>query len=293
MALRHWRPPAAAGSQSPYLVMLGRINWKKRIDIALEAVKLVDGIRLVIAGGDDDGLAAALRARAAALGVAERVEFVGPVAGLRKRQLLQGALALLMPSLSENFGNSALEAMAEGTPVIVVPAGGHRGQRRGIGWRIRRGARARRHSPMPSGNCRRTRTCGRGWVSGRGRRSPRSFRGRRSARAWRTSIARSWMRFSDAPDASRLSMLDQITPLILTLDEEANIERVLARLRWAREVVVVDSGSSDATRACWRASRTCAASSTSSRATPRNGTSGSPRRASRRIGSWRSMPTTC
>jgi glycosyltransferase involved in cell wall biosynthesis len=43
-------------------------------------------------------------------------------------------------------------------------------------------------------------------------------------------------------------MLDQITPLILTLDEEDNIERVLARLKWAREVVVVDSGSSDATR---------------------------------------------
>jgi glycosyltransferase involved in cell wall biosynthesis len=43
-------------------------------------------------------------------------------------------------------------------------------------------------------------------------------------------------------------MLDQITPLILTFDEEANIERVLSRLGWAREVVVVDSGSTDATR---------------------------------------------
>ena len=43
-------------------------------------------------------------------------------------------------------------------------------------------------------------------------------------------------------------MLDQITPLILTLDEEANIARVLAKLGWAREVVVVDSGSTDATR---------------------------------------------
>ena len=43
-------------------------------------------------------------------------------------------------------------------------------------------------------------------------------------------------------------MLDQITALILTLDEEDNIERVLERLGWAREVVVVDSGSSDATR---------------------------------------------
>ena len=45
-----------------------------------------------------------------------------------------------------------------------------------------------------------------------------------------------------------MSMLGKITPLILTLNEEANIERVLARLGWAREIVVVDSGSSDATR---------------------------------------------
>jgi len=113
--------PKQQGPQPPYLVMLGRINWKKRIDTALEVVKLVDGVRLVIAGRDDDDLAAALRDRAATLGVGEHVEFAGPVDGLRKRQLLQGALALLMPSLSENFGNSALEAMAEGTPVIVVP----------------------------------------------------------------------------------------------------------------------------------------------------------------------------
>lgn len=44
-------------------------------------------------------------------------------------------------------------------------------------------------------------------------------------------------------------MHDRITPLILTWNEEANIGRVLDKLRWAREVVVVDSGSTDATRA--------------------------------------------
>lgn len=42
-------------------------------------------------------------------------------------------------------------------------------------------------------------------------------------------------------------MLDQITPVILTRDEEANIERTLAQLEWAREVVIVDSYSTDAT----------------------------------------------
>lgn len=42
-------------------------------------------------------------------------------------------------------------------------------------------------------------------------------------------------------------MLDRITPLILTRDEEANIGRTLAQLSWAREVIVLDSMSGDAT----------------------------------------------
>lgn len=42
-------------------------------------------------------------------------------------------------------------------------------------------------------------------------------------------------------------MLDRITPLILTRDEEANIGRTLGQLSWAREVVVIDSLSTDAT----------------------------------------------
>ncbi|HVG22701.1 MAG TPA: glycosyltransferase family 2 protein [Thermoanaerobaculia bacterium] len=47
-------------------------------------------------------------------------------------------------------------------------------------------------------------------------------------------------------------MLADITPLVLTKDEEPNIGRTLAQLAWAREVVVVDSFSSDATVAIAR-----------------------------------------
>lgn len=42
-------------------------------------------------------------------------------------------------------------------------------------------------------------------------------------------------------------MLEQITPLILTYNEAPNIARTLDSLRWAREVVVVDSFSTDDT----------------------------------------------
>jgi glycosyltransferase involved in cell wall biosynthesis len=52
----------------------------------------------------------------------------------------------------------------------------------------------------------------------------------------------------DLPRAqSRTLMLDQITPLVLTFNEAPNIGRTLAPLRWAREVVVVDSLSTDDT----------------------------------------------
>jgi glycosyltransferase involved in cell wall biosynthesis len=42
-------------------------------------------------------------------------------------------------------------------------------------------------------------------------------------------------------------VLDEITPVIIARDEEANIGRTLSCLTWAREVVLVDSGSTDRT----------------------------------------------
>ena len=42
--------------------------------------------------------------------------------------------------------------------------------------------------------------------------------------------------------------LAEVTPVILTRDEEVNIERTLAQLAWARQVLVVDSESTDRTR---------------------------------------------
>jgi glycosyltransferase involved in cell wall biosynthesis len=43
-------------------------------------------------------------------------------------------------------------------------------------------------------------------------------------------------------------MLNQITPLILTFNEAPNIARTLSKLAWARDVVIVDSHSTDGTR---------------------------------------------
>ena len=44
-------------------------------------------------------------------------------------------------------------------------------------------------------------------------------------------------------------MLSEITPVILTYNEAPNIERTLAKVTWARDIVMVDSGSTDETLA--------------------------------------------
>ena len=44
-------------------------------------------------------------------------------------------------------------------------------------------------------------------------------------------------------------MLNHITPVLLTYNEEANIGRTLSHIAWAKDIVVVDSGSTDGTLA--------------------------------------------
>jgi glycosyltransferase involved in cell wall biosynthesis len=111
-------PPLRNEPRDPSLVLyLGRINWKKGIDRLIEAVARIEGARLVIAGRDDEGYAATLPRH-------DRVTFVGEVAGAAKERILATAAILVLPSISENFGNAVLEAMAQATPVIVTPGVG-------------------------------------------------------------------------------------------------------------------------------------------------------------------------
>jgi len=44
-----------------------------------------------------------------------------------------------------------------------------------------------------------------------------------------------------------VTLLAQVTPLIITYDEAPNIRRTLDKLAWARRIVVIDSGSTDGT----------------------------------------------
>jgi glycosyltransferase involved in cell wall biosynthesis len=50
-----------------------------------------------------------------------------------------------------------------------------------------------------------------------------------------------------APRRGLSSLLDDITPLVISFDEAPNIVRTFDKLRWARRIVVIDSGSTDGT----------------------------------------------
>ncbi|HMA53627.1 MAG TPA: glycosyltransferase family 4 protein, partial [Acidobacteriota bacterium] len=113
------------------LLFLGRLTGIKRPDIAIETMGALRAsgheAHLVMAGPDEGNLTAKLRAQAHGLGCAAQVHFTGLLAGDEVLQALADTDLLIMPSeVQENFGMSALEAMAAGVPVLAaegVPAG--------------------------------------------------------------------------------------------------------------------------------------------------------------------------
>jgi glycosyltransferase involved in cell wall biosynthesis len=111
------RPEVARDSRT--LICLGRVSWKKGLDVILEALVGLKGVRLVVAGNDEESLTPRLREMAQRLGVADRVEFTGPVYGAAKNELLAKATLFVLMSRSENFGNAVLEALAMGTPAVL------------------------------------------------------------------------------------------------------------------------------------------------------------------------------
>lgn len=111
-------------SPEPFVLVLGRVSWKKGIDRLIQALALVTGARLAIAGNDEEVLIPRLERLAERSQARDRVRFLGPVDGADKAALLARCAILAMPSTSENFGNSLLEAMAAGRPVLATPGVG-------------------------------------------------------------------------------------------------------------------------------------------------------------------------
>jgi glycosyltransferase involved in cell wall biosynthesis len=114
------------------LLFLGRLHPKKRPDLAVEALAAAQSLsietHLILAGPDEMQLMPSLKDQAQDLGGSSRLHFTGLLNGDEILSVLADADLLLMPSEpeSENFGMSAVEAMAAGLPILVsegVPIG--------------------------------------------------------------------------------------------------------------------------------------------------------------------------
>ncbi len=106
-----------------YLLWVGRMTPGKGPQRAIEAARLADR-RLVMAGIVQPGEEDFFEREVAPLIDGDAVEFVGEVAGARKRSLFSRAQGLLMPiRWQEPFGMVMIEALACGTPVIAFAEG--------------------------------------------------------------------------------------------------------------------------------------------------------------------------
>ena len=129
LAVLHNGVPVPADPCSPCshqdVLFLGRLDANKSPDVLLRAAKdalsAVPDMRIVFGGDGDIDRYTALAKK---LGIADRCDFLGWVAGEDKERLLNQAGIYCLPSKNEAMPLSVMEAMAHGVPVISTRVGG-------------------------------------------------------------------------------------------------------------------------------------------------------------------------
>jgi glycogen synthase len=108
------------------VLYVGRLAAMKGVDTFLRAaarvVPVFPDVLFVIAGEGSEY--SRLLHLTAALGIGERVMFLGRVSEEEREILLSGSSVFVLPSVVEPFGIAALEAMAAGVPTIVSKTSG-------------------------------------------------------------------------------------------------------------------------------------------------------------------------
>jgi glycosyltransferase involved in cell wall biosynthesis len=107
----------------PFFLYVGAAYPYKNLPRLIEAFAHSGGTNRLVLAGDHENFGAALRERAASVGVADRVVFPGRVSEAELAALYDAALAYAFVSFSEGFGLPGLEAMSAGLPVIAASAG--------------------------------------------------------------------------------------------------------------------------------------------------------------------------
>jgi glycosyltransferase involved in cell wall biosynthesis len=114
------------GFDEKIVTFLGRITMQKGpeyfIEAAYKVLQVMDNVRFVMAGSGD--LMERMMRRAAALKITDRFHFTGFLKGTDVFTMLDMSDVYIMPSVSEPFGISPLEAMQSNVPVIISKQSG-------------------------------------------------------------------------------------------------------------------------------------------------------------------------
>jgi glycosyltransferase involved in cell wall biosynthesis len=114
------------GFDEKVVTFLGRITMQKGpeyfIEAAYKVLQAMDNVRFVMAGSGD--MMERMMRRAAALKITDRFHFTGFLKGADVFSLLDMSDVYIMPSVSEPFGISPLEAMQSNVPVIISKQSG-------------------------------------------------------------------------------------------------------------------------------------------------------------------------
>lgn len=114
------------GLDDKIVTFLGRITYQKGPDYFVEAaakvLKRAPGVRFVMAGSGD--MMNHVVRRVAKLGISDRFHFTGFLKGAEVNRMFAMSDVYVMPSVSEPFGISPLEAMKSNVPVIISKQSG-------------------------------------------------------------------------------------------------------------------------------------------------------------------------
>jgi glycogen synthase len=123
-----FRPGDNWPAEDDYLLFVGRLVEQKGVEYLLRAYQYIrtkyPTVRLKIVGAGDLDLA--LRRLATNLLLSDCIDFVGWKSGSELVSLYQRAAVIVVPSIYEPFGMTALEALACGRPVVASREGGLR-----------------------------------------------------------------------------------------------------------------------------------------------------------------------
>ena len=114
-------PTIVKGFHEKIVTFLGRITTQKGpeyfVDAANRVLQKIHNVRFVMAGSGD--MINKMIRRVAQLKIADKFHFAGFLKGDDVYKMLRMSDVYVMPSVSEPFGISALEAMQAGVPIII------------------------------------------------------------------------------------------------------------------------------------------------------------------------------